>query len=168
MEGSMEYKKHNATIPIYPNFLTVIFHCNNDIRRWGKGFVVELGQRYPAAKDKYLTTNLKLGDCQLVKISDKLYVANLIGQHGIWKDKDGNPPIRYESLEEALNNLVNMINLYFDSFLSIKRQIVLQCPRLGAGLAGGEWSRIEQILHLAIEKNPNRTFEYRLFVCDLL
>lgn len=43
-----------------------------------------------------------LGDVQFVHVADDIYVANMIGQQGIYKNTNGLPPIRYEAVRQCL------------------------------------------------------------------
>ena len=71
-----------------------------------------------------------LGEIQCVKINDNLSVVNMIAQRGVsWMNES--PPIRYDALEKCLNQI------------EIKE---VHMPRIGCGLAGGNWNEIEKII----------------------
>ncbi|MET9490003.1 macro domain-containing protein [Nocardia sp. NPDC006630] len=121
----------------------IIGHICNDIGRWGKGFVLALSARWPeparAYRDWYRqrgTGDFALGAVQLVQISPNLHVANMIGQHDIKAGPDG-PPIRYDAVDRCLGTLA-------ESALFLNASVHL--PRIGCGLAGGTWDRIEPLL----------------------
>ena len=61
----------------------------------------------------------------------------MIAQHDIKPDVNGNPPIKYGAVRIALNE-VNKMAFQTDS--------TIHMPRIGCGLAGGEWNKIEQII----------------------
>ena len=46
-----------------------------------------------------------LGAVQFVNVENELYVANMIGQHGIYKDSKGLPPIRYDAVRQCLKEV---------------------------------------------------------------
>jgi O-acetyl-ADP-ribose deacetylase (regulator of RNase III) len=148
----MQKVQHDGTIPYSTVGITIIGHCVNDIKRWGRGFVVPLGTRYPESKSQYMNSSCGLGDCDLVPIYTDLYVANLYGQHTIWS-QNGVPPIRYDALQSAFMNLKQEI-------LHLQRQhpgsvINFQFPSIGAGLAGGDWKRISAMITNTYGSVPN-------------
>ena len=118
----------------------VIVHVCNDICRWGSGFVVAVSRKWPEPEKQYrkhCPTGLRLGDVQFVKVSKDIVVANMIGQEGIGFDTLGNPPIRYEAVRACLQKVVEYAK---------KHNASIHGPLFGAGLAGGKWEAIEQII----------------------
>ena len=139
----------------------VIAHCVNDIGAWGAGFVVPLGREYPNAKILYQRNfaAYKLGDCQIVPVIGQAnlkhgYVANLFGQRGVGKDYKGRPAIRYQALWDAFDCLSNWLEVLNDS------SIAIHMPRLGCGLAGGNWDLIGPMIESTFQGFP-------IFVYDL-
>jgi hypothetical protein len=85
----------------------IIVHVCNDIGAWGKGFVLAVSARWKAPEQQYKkwyksAMDFRLGAVQFVQVKDDLWVANLIGQHGIRKRANDPPPIRYEAVLEGL------------------------------------------------------------------
>jgi O-acetyl-ADP-ribose deacetylase (regulator of RNase III) len=126
----------------------IIAHVCNDIGAWGKGFVMSITMQYPTAEQAYRSwcqgnddqQPFMLGEVQFVKVSDDVYVANMIGQHGIMI-KDGITPIRYNALEKCLQTL----RLYAQTI-----DASIHMPRIGCGLAGGEWNKVEALINTTI------------------
>ena len=120
----------------------IICHICNDIGAWGAGFVLALSKRweYPEqfyrARQKY-----PLGQADILKVEDDIYVANMIAQHMTRPSLDGTPPIRYESVAEALMKI---------NKIAKEKNATLHMPRIGCGLAGGEWQMIEKILKAVV------------------
>jgi O-acetyl-ADP-ribose deacetylase (regulator of RNase III) len=119
----------------------VICHVCNDIGGWGKGFVLALSRRWPQPEADYRAwhrsdNDFQLGAIRLVQVEPQLWVANMIGQHGIRPTKDG-PPIRYDALDRCLSTLG-------DEALNLHASVHM--PRIGAGLAGGSWKQIEPLI----------------------
>lgn len=143
----IKYVVGDATEPRVPGN-KIIAHVCNDIGGWGRGFVLSVTQRWPLAEQSYRRWYqeqengpcgpMKLGQVQLVKVSDDVAVANMIGQHGIL-EKDGVQPIRYEALKECLTTLNSLARELFNASVHM--------PRIGCGLAGGEWSKVEAIIN---------------------
>ncbi len=74
----------------------------------------------------------------MIKVVSGVFVANLIGQHGLRRrGDDGLPPVRYEAIRQGLARVRQQA-------LMLKASVHM--PRIGAGLAGGDWREIEQII----------------------
>jgi len=76
-------------------------------------------------------------------VSDDITVANLIGQHGV-RDlgSDAPPPICYPAIREGLKKVAAFAR---------KRKASVAMPRIGCGLAGGNWEEIEPIIVETLE-----------------
>ena len=139
---SIHYRKGDATAPPAQG-QKIIAHICNDIGGWGKGFVVAISRRWPAPEAAYrrwhrerANNDFGLGAIQLVEVARDLHIANMIGQRGIKTGSNG-PPIRYDAVEQCLTRLASEARSLGAS---------VHMPRIGCGLAGGEWSRIEPLL----------------------
>lgn len=142
--GKINYVIGDATQP-QGEGKKIICHVCNDIGAWGAGFVLAISRRWSfpeqfyRARQKYV-----LGDVDIISVnpvlsesSGDIYVANMIGQHRTGYDGNGNPPIRYDAVRTALEK-VNVV--------AEKQNATLHMPRIGCGLAGGEWEKIEEII----------------------
>lgn len=142
LPSEISYGTGDATLPLGTG-RCIIAHICNDIGAWGRGFVVPLGRRFPEADAQYRAwyhreTDLPfvLGQVQFVAVRTDVWVANMIGQHGIYTQGD-TPPIRYEALRECLGRI--------RAFAQAENASV-QMPRFGCGLAGGEWDVVSQMI----------------------
>ncbi|WP_407569017.1 Appr-1-p processing protein [Deinococcus altitudinis] len=124
----------------------ILVHVCNDIGAWGRGFVLGLSQRFPEPERLYKAwvagqedTPFELGQVQFVAVSPDLSVANLIGQHDIARKgrQAEAPPVRYEAIREGLARVRNEAQ---------QQRASVHMPRIGAGLAGGDWAVIETII----------------------
>lgn len=127
-----------------------IVHVCNDEGRWGSGFVVALSKRWPGPEKVYRqwhaehltdrgdTARFELGYTRYVRVTDDLVIANMIAQRGTGRDPDGRPCIRYGALERCLRNVGDRAQASGSS---------VHMPRIGAGLAGGDWKIIEGIVN---------------------
>ncbi len=139
--AEINYVKGDATKPQSPGN-KIIVHVCNDIGGWGKGFVMALSGKWPQPEDSYRkwyqsNENFVLGAMQLVKVEADIWVANIIGQHNVRPDNEGNPPVRYEAISEALCKVA-------DAALAMNASVHM--PRIGCGLAGGKWEFMETII----------------------
>ena len=121
----------------------VIVHICNDVGKWGKGFVLALSRRWPEAERRYRAwyqgeepTPFALGAVQFVAVAERLWVANLIGQHDV-RSCGGVPPVRYEAIREGLRAVAAFARGEGAS---------VHMPRIGAGLAGGSWEVISAMV----------------------
>jgi hypothetical protein len=130
------YVKGDATYPAGPG-TKVICHVVNDIFRWGRGFVLALSKRWsePEAAYRAAAGKMVLGQIQSVRVAHDIIVVNMMAQHGV-EVVDGVPPIRYTALEQCLNKLADMWHPGYS----------LHTCKFGAGLAGGNWQVIEQMI----------------------
>jgi O-acetyl-ADP-ribose deacetylase (regulator of RNase III) len=144
----IRYTKGDVT---RPKGSGLIVHCCNDIGGWGRGLVVALSKRWPHVEQEYrrwfrgnpsdctvhLTGPFGLGAVQFVEAQPGCYVANLIGQHDIrWHN--GVPPIRYPAISTGL--------WHVRDFCQTSAVPGVHMPRMGSGLAGGDWSIIERLI----------------------
>lgn len=142
--NNIHYIKGDATQP-QGEGNKIIAHVCNDIGRWGKGFVLALSKRSPqpelAFRQWYAereSNDFGLGAVQLVQIAPDVWVANMIGQHKVRaKGDDGVAPVRYEAIEEALSKLSRQAS---------DLEASVHMPRIGCGLAGGDWEVIEPLI----------------------
>ena len=135
----------------------IIAHVCNDIGAWGKGFVMAVSNRWKLPEREYRkwakdgeSKGFRLGNIQLLDVEKELWVANMIGQHGIRK-KGGKPPIRYEALESCLLKLEEQAD-------ELKASVHM--PRIGAGLAGGDWNIISKLIQERLADRGIEVFVY--------
>lgn len=143
--GSINYLVGDATKPSIEGN-KIITHCCNDKGAWGAGFVLSLSKRWKEPEQMYrmwstgkdTSVEFKLSATQVVNVEHGIWVANIIGQHGYGSKKDADYPfIRYEAIESgllAINQLASHLNA------------TVHMPRIGCGLAGGDWQKIEEII----------------------
>lgn len=138
---SINYVKGDATQPQWGFGRKIIVHCCNDRGAWGSGFVVALSKRWPDPEAKYRANinQYHLGEIIWARVEDDIWVANLIGQHGTGLDEFGYPPIRYDAILQGLRRIGEMCAGHVDS-------PSVHMPRMGAGLAGGNWKIIELLV----------------------
>lgn len=95
-----------------------------------------------------------LGKCQLVKVSEDQYVANLFGQDDYGYNKKHTV---YPALYRALKELKEIA-------MTEGFQTVGVPYGLGCGLAGGEWSTVSNILKLVFGDKESGV---KLVICKL-
>lgn len=126
----------------------IIAHIVNDRGWWGRGFVMAVSARWPEARRSYQrfhqganypgeASSFRLGVVQFVPVGDGIEIANMIGQHGVRQRQYGPPPIRYEALAGCLAAVGSR---------AVERKASVHMPRIGCGLAGGSWDRVEPLI----------------------
>lgn len=136
----IKYLTGDATYPISKG-PKIIIHICNDIDKWGRGFVLAISKRWKEPEIAYHNLRLcdrRLGEIQIVKVEPDIYVTNMIAQHGIGPNKKGQPPIRYDALISCLNKV---------NEFALTNNASIHAPRIGSGLARGNWNIIEKIIN---------------------
>ena len=154
MDNGIIYLKGDATVPSSKG-TKIIAHICNDIGGWGKGFVLAISKRWKEPENQYRKwyrdkNNFQLGEVRLVQVEPYVYVANMIAQKGIKTGSKG-VPIRYEAVEKCLAAL---------SQKAIELNASVHMPRIGCGLAGGKWERIEPLISDTLIKNGINVYVY--------
>ena len=121
----------------------IIAHVCNDIGGWGKGFVLAISKRWKEPERDYrdwhrhrAANDFALGAVRLVQVQPDVWVANMVAQRGV-KAGSAGPPIRYPAVEQCLTVLAERARELHAS---------VHMPRIGCGLAGGTWNKIEPLI----------------------
>jgi len=137
----ISYVTGDATDPQVPG-PKIITHVCNDVGGWGAGFVLALSRRWPKPEHQYRSWHrfrgsvpFELGLVQFVDVGPELLVANMIAQAGYVKSFT--PPIRYDAVEMCLLKVASVAAPWPAS---------VHMPRIGCGLGGATWERIEPII----------------------
>lgn len=143
MGETITYVRGDATAP-QGKGVRIIAHVCNDLGGWGKGFVLALSRRWPEPEAAFRRwhreragNDFGLGALQLVQVSPYLWVANLVGQRGTRTARSTGVPVRYEAIDAALAKLAAEAERLGAS---------VHMPRIGCGLAGGRWERVEPLI----------------------
>lgn len=129
----------------------IIPHVCNNVNAFGAGFAADIANRFPEVKANFhlLGKNARLGNVQYINVATEpqykytLTVANMIAQNKLISPK--NPrPLNYAALSYCMNNVKNMALKLKDK--SESAQVEIHAPRFGAGLAGGNWNFILDLI----------------------
>lgn len=136
------YLQGDATQP-QAKGIKIIAQICNDLGGWGKGFVLAVSKRWPEPEKEYrdwhrhrAKNDFGLGAVQFVHAEQYVWIANMIGQRGMKTGSKG-PPVRYEAIEKCLQ---------FVSAKAIGLSASVHMPRIGCGLAGGKWNKVEPLI----------------------
>jgi O-acetyl-ADP-ribose deacetylase (regulator of RNase III) len=163
------YVKGDATRPPSGDSRMIIHICN-DRGGWGAGFVLALSRRWTDPEGQYrkwyrdkthpLFGDFALGNVGWSLVEPGLWVANMIAQAGYGRlgdqqhktnDEADAPPIRYDSLQTCLAKV---------SETAKSKGSSIHAPRIGTGLAGGSWAKIEPLIQETMRDLP-------VFIYDL-
>ena len=142
--NDIHFRTGDATQPVGEGNKLIVHICN-DIGHWGGGFTASVSHHWfkpEIAYHHYHTINdtaepLELGMIQIVKVEADLWVVNLIGQHGTGGRGQIVPPIRYEAVRKGLERVKRVAE---------RKNASVHMPRIGCGLAGGTWGRIQPLI----------------------
>lgn len=148
------YLKGDATDPIGENKKCII-HITNDAGAWGAGFVMALSKRWSEPEAKYRSKKPILGEVDFVcvELSD-IIVANMCAQVLKYSYEPFEIPLKYDYLMMCLCKVRRAISLS-----PLKYDIHL--PKIGSGLAGGNWKIIECMINEVF-------YEQNVFIYELV
>jgi O-acetyl-ADP-ribose deacetylase (regulator of RNase III) len=129
----------------------ILVHCCNDNGVMGAGIAGQIRKMWPHVNKAHVDwfdkmynagTPVRLGDIQLVKAQENLVICNLIGQKDMGMQMvcgRAFPPVRYEAFVEGFWKLREKLTPHLTKGVDI----TIICPRMGCGLAGGKWDKVE-------------------------
>mmetsp|Transcript_12291 Transcript_12291/g.49312 ORF Transcript_12291/g.49312 Transcript_12291/m.49312 type:complete len:169 (+) Transcript_12291:142-648(+) len=157
--SGLQFLQGDATHPSEEARPAVIVHVCNDKGKWGRGFVLAVSKRWWGPERTYLEpfkhTGEKLGIVQFVSVEEDLWVANMIAQHGIGTRSRR---LQYDHLATCLSKVMSWIEER--RMCGLDRPITVHMPRIGCGLAGGEWEQVEDIVRTTLVDQGVAVFVY--------
>jgi len=118
----------------------VIIHGCNAQGVMGSGVARQIRARWPNVYEvyhlKHKVFGLDLGDIIPVATLDGKIIVNCITQDGF--GRSGNRYVNYDAIARCMEQLNDRISNWEVSEIAM--------PRIGAGLGGGDWNIIEQII----------------------
>lgn len=141
----MIYRKGNLILAAQRGDVDVIAHSCNCFCNMGRGIAPQIASAFPQAKEADDCTGrgdkAKLGmfsKADIERANSVLTVYNLYGQYG-WHPKQVSYGTDYISLFSALRSMRDDISNHGET-------LTIGLPRIGAGLGGGDWKLIEQMI----------------------
>lgn len=129
----------------------IIVHGCNSLGIMGSGIALQIKQKYPMcflAYQKHIqessrTNTNVMGTVVPYKVPEKnLIIMNAITQKNF--GKDGRKYVSYESVFEAFKTIVTLAN-------GPIQRMEVHYPLIGAGLGGGDWSLISELIDRAFD-----------------
>jgi len=136
----IEYLEGDATNPDIQFGANVLCHICNDRQVMGAGIAKTIVKKFPDTTTEYFNAKfLRQGDIYTsITYPTKLVLCHMIAQSGVGP-YNGIPPIRYGALAECLTRLKDR--------MKGAPIITIHMPRIGCGLAGGRWEKVEVVLN---------------------
>lgn len=146
----IQYITGDATEPI-DNGEKLIVHICNDMGAWGAGFVLALSRKWHEPEQSYQAWHrrghkFELGEIQVVQVEEGLSVINMIAQRGL-----GPMAIRYPALVQCLRKVHEIARVSDAS---------VHMPRIGCGLAGGNWGIVGVIVGRTLKDIPVTVYDW--------
>jgi O-acetyl-ADP-ribose deacetylase (regulator of RNase III) len=126
----------------------ILAHGTNALGVFGAGFAAQVARRWPHVADayrrKYRDEGWATGDVQLVRVdrpgdtTRPWFVANVCSQHDYGRHRDY---VDYPGLSAGLDRLFGWCEPF---------GFGVAMPKIGAGLAGGDWPRVEGLIRDAL------------------
>lgn len=144
----------------------VLIHGCNCFHTWGAGVAKKMRQLYPKAYEQDLKTvkgdKDKLGSITHTRVPHyfyperRLYVVNLYSQYNYGNVMWGDPRQSYHQADyDAIKSGMEMVRYVFGGHN-------IAMPRIGAGLAGGDWNVIRKIIQNVFKSTAMKIVIYRL------
>lgn len=152
----------------------VLAHVVNNYGVMGAGIARQIKEKWPDVfKDyaeycnkKYSATAEYLGDLQFIKAQkqnkndeNELYVANIFAQDG-FPSHDNRCALKYGALALSLRLLSEEIE--YQKICYPDKEIVVNMPKIGSGLAGGDWNLVSKIVEEFSEAIKQPVFVWTL------
>lgn len=138
----ISYKQGN----LFSTDYDIIAHGVNCQGAFGSGVAGLIKKLYPEARvqylNKFISEGWNTGDFQPVKIGEKIIVNCATQKYYLPRGKDH---VDYEGLELAMCVL---------KIFAQMGEYSVAMPKIGSGLAGGDWNKIEKIINEAFHDYP--------------
>lgn len=155
LRRQIEYVTGDATRPRGSGPRVIAHLVNNKTPNWGGAFARALRDEYPVAQEQFRAwadpAHLQLGSVHVAEVDDDLAVATLVAQRGYGNAE--RPRIRYDALRTCLHSL---------AVSALEREAEVHMPRIGAGMAGGDWAVIAELIDAELVARGAKVIVYSL------
>ena len=127
---------------VFSTSAEIIAHGCNCRGGFGAGIAATVAKKFPVAKTQYLkkfsNEGWKLGEIQVVPVGSGKFIANCATQDKYGSPRGGKIYADYGAIKEVMVQLKEVC---------LENQWTLAMPKIGAGLAGGDWKKIEALIN---------------------
>lgn len=162
--SNLKYKVGDLLSASYGPDINVIAHGCNCFTTMKSGIAPKVAKAYPGAWDADQQSirgdKAKLGGfTEYYDSGWHTLVFNLYTQFGFWGRKEGKRDLDYEALRSSLNMMAACLRSR-ERILGIERhEWKIGLPKIGAGLAGGDWGIIAPMIEECL-----KGFDVTIFV----
>lgn len=132
MKDNIKYRKGNL-LDVTEG---IILHGCNAQRVMGSGVALAVKQKYPEAFRAYIEGSQHLGVCTKEWVGDELLIINGITQ--AFYGRDGKRYVNYSAICDVFKESIVTAHAY---------DYALHFPKIGAGLGGGDWEIIQELIN---------------------
>jgi O-acetyl-ADP-ribose deacetylase (regulator of RNase III) len=126
----------------------IIIHGCNCFHAMGGGIAKQLADRYPQVEEADKQTEFgdreKLGYFSVAYVEVNGHTFSVINLYTQYKWSSGSDVFEYDDFQLYLKKIAHFLNGFPTSLFTPKVRIGF--PQIGAGLAGGDWSRISKMI----------------------
>ena len=129
----------------------IIVHGCNAQGVMGSGIALQIKQKYPFAYTSYLdhckniiSPAARLGTVDFAQVTDELIIANAITQLNY--GRDGKRYVNYQTVQTTMHQVAQLADTL---------GVSVHYPMIGAGLGGGDWGLISDIIDSAFALYPD-------------
>lgn len=134
----------------------VIIHGCNNCGVMGSGVAKQIRAKWPNVFEvyhlKYQVFGLELGSIIPVETQDGKIVVNAITQDGF--GQDGQQYVKYDAIEKCFVAVNDKAKSWEVTEIAM--------PRIGAGLGGGDWKMIEEIITRTAKNYLPIVYDYKI------
>ena len=141
---------------LFTTTTNIIAHGCNCKGGFGSGIAGIISKIHPEVKTAYLqkfqSEGWNLGEIQVVKVSGKpyQYIVNCATQLNYGSPRAGVVYVNYDAVRHVMKELLK---------ISIENNFTISIPKIGAGLAAGDWGKIEKIINDIFKDKEILVFE---------
>lgn len=130
--------KNDILVNMDPARPTVVLHGCNCFHTMGAGIALYLRKKFPQISIVDRMTSygdpVKLGTMSVAVITPNFHIVNCYTQYATGTKENGQPPVDYLAVEACLEAV-------HDTYADWE----IRMPKIGCGLAGGSWAKVEAI-----------------------
>lgn len=149
-KGKIQYKVGDLIAAAKAGDVAVIAHGCNCFNTMGSGIAPKIAEAFPEAWQADQETDRgnreKLGKLSLAFSTGGVLVCNLYSQYTFTGRKKGEMDLDYWALRSSLAGMASVLYTHCKVFNIEPHDLRIGLPKIGAGLAGGDWSIISKII----------------------
>lgn len=149
--NTLRYKVKNVLNALDAGEVNIVPQGCNCFHSFGGGLAYYIREKYPEADKVDKTTSFadksKLGTISFAKVEENGFIVNCYTQFHYSKKMNNEPEIMVNGKKlVVLANYVAIRKAMIEIRKKFNKDLKIGMPKIGAGLANGEWTSIEMII----------------------